>query len=369
LTNPMTSPPPAAAQPVVARRAPAQPPPPSTPSATPSAGANTTPAAASTLARVAAPSPPKPATKPLAAVNIDQARNRIRSGKLIEPADDSALFFLRRAQEAGEDTSALRIAATDLGQRLLDGVRSAWSANQSTQAQRLLEAAGELDRQFDLGLPDLDKIAGESKRLMAAASADQARTQRLAAAMQAREAGQLIEPPGGSAYERLSALVSDYPNAEDVRAERQRLASALVAGGDAALKAGNRRRAQLFSERAGSLMPDMPEVSGFVQTVAAASKQPIVVPGATLPRVRTVPPKYPRAAERDGIEGTVDVEFTIAPDGTTRDLIVRDSNPKVIFDDAAVEAVSKWVFKPVLRDGEAVAQRTILKIQFSMKQR
>jgi protein TonB len=356
-----TSPNTAAPQPVVARR-------PAAPQPQPTATASAPPS--STLARVATPvkATAPAAGKAVAAVNVDQARNRIRSGRLIEPADDSALFFLRRAQEAGEDGSTLRTAATDLGQRLLDGVRSAGAANQQPLAQRLLEAATELDRQFDLGLPDLDKVTSDNKRLVTI-TADQARTQRLAAAVQAREAGQLLEPAGASAYDRLSGLVAEFPKAEDVRAERQRLASALVASGDLALKDGNRRRAQILSERAASLMPDMPEVSAFAQTMAALSKQPVVVSGASLPRVRATAPKYPRAAERDGIEGTVDVEFTITPSGTTRDLVVRDSSPKVIFDEAAVEAVGKWVFKPVIRDGEAVSQRTIIKIQFSMKER
>jgi protein TonB len=389
LTTPTSgSTPPAVPQPVVARRQP-QPPaaavtaPPSTVArsstvvrtAPPSSPAPSTVTRAatpvssppsSTLARIAAPVKPAVPAKVLA-VNVDQARARIRNGRLLEPADDNALFFLRRAQEAGEDAATLRSAATDLGQRLLDGVRSSWTANQGTQAQRLLDAAAALDRQFSLELPDLDKLTAENRRLLAI-TIDQARTQRLAVTVQAREAGQLLEPIGTSAYDRLSALVTDFPNAEDVRAERLRLVSALVASGEIALKGGNRQLAQTFSERAASLLPNLPEVSAFVQTMAAVAKLPVVVSGASLPRVREVAPRYPRVAEREGIEGTVDVEFTISPDGTTRDLVVRDSNPKAIFDTAAVEAVGKWVFKPVLRDGEAVAQRTVIKIRFSMQQ-
>jgi TonB family protein len=317
----------------------------------------------SSLARVA--TPPKPSAT-TATVNVDQARTRIRNGQLIEPADSSALFFLRRAQEAGEDPSRLRVAATDLGQRLLDGVRSAWAADQNGQAQRLLEAASELDRQFDLSLPDLDRVVADSKRF-ASAGVEQARAQRLAAATQAREAGQLLEPAGSSAYDRLTALLADYPSAEDVLAERQRLAAALVAGGEAALRSGDRRRAQAFSERATGLSPQLPGAIALSQQVTAALRQPLIVPANSLPRIREVAPRYPRAAERDGIEGTVDVEFTIAEDGTTRDLVVRDSNPKQIFDSAAIDAVGKWVFKPVIRDGQPVEQRTVIKIQFSLK--
>ncbi len=319
---------------------------------------------AANIARPAAPPAKAPAAQILTP-NIEQARNRIRIGQLVEPADNSALFFLRQAQEAGEDPTVLKIAATDLGQRLLDSVRSAGAASQSEQAQRLLNAATELDRQFGLALPDLDAALADSRRATAAAI-EQARAQRLAAAVQLRESGQLIEPAGASAYDRILTLAADFPNAEDVRAEKQRLAAALVAGGETALSGGNRRRAQTFADRAAALAPTLAESSAFAQKLALLATQPLVVSGNMLPRIREVAPRYPRIAERDGLEGSVDVEFTIAPDGTTRDLVVRDSNPKKIFDEAAIEAVSKWIFKPVIRDGEVVSQRTIIKIKFSM---
>jgi len=324
------------------------------------------PSVAGTVAKPGPSASSSPGSKAVVAVNVEQARNRIRNGQLIEPANNSALFFLRQAQEAGEDSTVLRIAATDLGQRLLDGVRSAWAANQPDQAQRLLEAASQLDRQFDLGLPDLETVAADSKRL-ASTRAEQARVQRLAAAVQLREADQLMEPAGANAYERVAALVADYPAAEDVRAERQRLAAALVTGGEVALRSGNRNRAQTLLDRATTLVPDLSAAKALSQQLEATGRQPTVVSGSTLPRVREVAPRYPRAAEIGGVEGSVDVEFTIAPDGTTQDLVVRDSNPKKVFDSAAVEAVGKWVFKPVVKDGEPVSQRTVIKIQFSMK--
>jgi protein TonB len=89
-----------------------------------------------------------------------------------------------------------------------------------------------------------------------------------------------------------------------------------------------------------------------------------IVQAASLKRIREVPPVYPREAHRAGIEGWVQVEFTIAPDGTTRDLRVRDSNPPQIFDKAALDSVSKWRFEPIRRNGEPVAQRAALQVRF-----
>ena len=87
----------------------------------------------------------------------------------------------------------------------------------------------------------------------------------------------------------------------------------------------------------------------------------------TLKRVREVPPVYPREAERLGLSGWVDVEFTIAPDGTTQDLVVRNAQPLRTFDQSAIDAVKRWRFEPVMRDGAAVPQRAAVRIRFELK--
>lgn len=105
-----------------------------------------------------------------------------------------------------------------------------------------------------------------------------------------------------------------------------------------------------------------PEPS-VVETVQPEVTQQ-VVQAAKLKRVREVPPVYPRDAARAGTEGWVKVEFTIAPDGTTRDLEVRDSEPKVVFDRAALDSVSQWVFEPIRNNGAPVSQRAVLQVRF-----
>jgi protein TonB len=92
-----------------------------------------------------------------------------------------------------------------------------------------------------------------------------------------------------------------------------------------------------------------------------------IVQAMTLKRVREVPPVYPRDAERLSLSGWVDVEFTVAPDGSTQDLVVRGAEPQRMFDQAAVDAVKRWRFEPIMRDGAAVAQRAAVRIRFELK--
>jgi protein TonB len=78
-------------------------------------------------------------------------------------------------------------------------------------------------------------------------------------------------------------------------------------------------------------------------------------------------PRYPPRAEARGIEGWVGLEITVTPAGTVNDARVVDASPKEIFDQAALEAIRRWRFKPAFKEGRAVAQRATLKMMFRLK--
>jgi protein TonB len=72
-----------------------------------------------------------------------------------------------------------------------------------------------------------------------------------------------------------------------------------------------------------------------------------------IPVVR-VSPQYPLRASERGIEGWVEVEFTISKLGTVKDPRVFNSHPSSIFDRAALKAIRKWKYNPKIEDGEPV---------------
>jgi protein TonB len=78
--------------------------------------------------------------------------------------------------------------------------------------------------------------------------------------------------------------------------------------------------------------------------------------------VKKTRPKYPEAAFRDKLEGTVVVEIMIDDRGNVQDATVATSNPA--FDQAALESVKKWRFKPARKDGKAVATRARVPVVF-----
>jgi protein TonB len=78
-----------------------------------------------------------------------------------------------------------------------------------------------------------------------------------------------------------------------------------------------------------------------------------------------IPPVYPVRAERLRLGGSVVVEFTITAAGGVRDPVVVQSDPPRIFDQAAVQAILRWKFKPKLEEGKPVARRARQRFEFT----
>jgi len=186
-----------------------------------------------------------------------------------------------------------------------------------------------------------------------------------------RGRGILLEPPVNNAYEQLLALRAKYPYSIGVRTEQQQLASTFLDRTRTALAAGDVALASAFLSRVDNLVPNMAATKSLQTQLATLQQQSQfnsnIVQAKTLKRVREVPPVYPRDAERQKLSGWVDVEFTVAPDGSTQDLVVRGAEPQRTFDQAAIDAVKRWRFEPIMRHGTAVAQRAALRIRFELK--
>ncbi|GAA0856667.1 TonB family protein [Aliiglaciecola litoralis] len=67
-----------------------------------------------------------------------------------------------------------------------------------------------------------------------------------------------------------------------------------------------------------------------------------------------VPPKYPNVAAQQGVEGWVELQFTIDASGAVKDVRVINSEPKRMFDREATKALKKWKYKPQLVNGKPV---------------
>lgn len=70
--------------------------------------------------------------------------------------------------------------------------------------------------------------------------------------------------------------------------------------------------------------------------------------------IKQVAPVYPANAIQNGIEGSVILEFTVTRIGTVKDIIIIESQPPGVFDDAAIDAVREFKYKPNTKDGKPI---------------
>jgi protein TonB len=90
---------------------------------------------------------------------------------------------------------------------------------------------------------------------------------------------------------------------------------------------------------------------------------PVVLEYKVLKRVS---PDYPAEAHRRGIEGSVDVMFTVTSDGRAAEVRVVSSTPPGVFDREAKDAVRRWRFDPRYEDGVAVDSTAKVRLEFRL---
>ncbi len=142
---------------------------------------------------------------------------------------------------------------------------------------------------------------------------------------------------------------------EEVRkAERQRAAQVPVAP-----RMSVSNNASITAAPVQMVQPKI-DASGVKMNLTAGGSDRGVAP---LVRVN---PEYPRRALERGIEGWVHVRFTITAAGTVKDLVVVDSEPKGVFDEAASKAVLRWRYNPRVENGvavERVGEQTLIRFK------
>lgn len=75
------------------------------------------------------------------------------------------------------------------------------------------------------------------------------------------------------------------------------------------------------------------------------SSSPVVADSTnSIQVIERVAPDYPRRAAMAGVEGFVELEFTVTSDGRATDIRVIQAEPRRVFDRAATDALGRWEF-------------------------
>ena len=89
-----------------------------------------------------------------------------------------------------------------------------------------------------------------------------------------------------------------------------------------------------------------------------------------IPRLENrVKPEYPLEARSQGISGEVVLQYLVDEHGIVVDPHVIDSTPPDVFDEAALQAVSQWQYKPIKPFGKETVALIIHRLRFQALQR
>jgi TonB family protein len=290
---------------------------------------------------------------------------RLQQDKLIEPHNDSAVYYLSQARAAGAGAAALQSQSQEIDKRLAQMVRA------DIDQKRLLDADRLLADLHSYGVP-ASTIAGLQHELTAARSpqvvAAPEQPQYLELAQSRLAQGKVTEPDTDSALFYVNQLrVADPKNAALAQISNA-VQAKILEQARAALDTAQLAKAESLLQSAGGLgaSADLNSLNDrLLQMKLAAAGTPEVVE-ATMSRVKAIQLDYPEEALRRNIEGWVDLSYGISADGKVANVKVFNSSPAGVFDSAATRAIYHVRYKPMMQNGRPIAVTTKLRIAFRM---
>ena len=192
----------------------------------------------------------------------------------------------------------------------------------------------------------------------------------LKSARQSLAKDRLVEPESDSAQSYLLALRKLDAQYVGLPALTDDLGSRLVAKALASLNAQQYDAARDWLDHAALIGYASPQAETVRHDLDGALAHRAfmaeVISANQLTLVKSVQPQYPPKAEKGGVEGWVDLDFTVTDSGMVRDVTVDSATPPGVFETAASAALLQWRFKPLVRDAKAVATRARIRIRFAL---
>jgi periplasmic protein TonB len=301
--------------------------------------------------------------------------DRIRDGKLTDPADDDAKTYVQQLHEMAPSNAITQRAVHELNAAYMRKARDAAAAKDPGGADRWLAEA---------------RAGGVSASEITAFQRDQASVRQKAVqqeaerfAQSARDRirdGKLTDPANDSAAYYLTQLQQIDPN-NPVFAQLSRdLASKLLDRARQAELAAKPSAADpdlIQAKRWGADPKDIlavqqtvpvpkPATAGPARSAAAAAGLTPAQLAQNLKRLKYVPPEFPSKALAQRVSGSVTIEYIVDTNGDPRDVRVVEASPPGVFDHAAITAVKKWHYEPVVANGASVEVPVRTAIRFEL---
>jgi TonB family protein len=294
---------------------------------------------------------------------LAQAAQKSDAGRLIEPADDNARYYITLALRLEPNSNEALDAKRALATRLLSEARGAIDRRDFVRATAWIEGAN------GIAVPaNIETI--QSLLAVARNQVDvDAWNQLLKNANDRLQQDRLIEPANDSAKYYLLTLQKLNPSNAGLPAAMQDLGVRLTAKARRAMALEQYDAARSWLEEAAGVGFASAEASNVQRDLdAAAAKHALVnavIPASQLTMMKSVQPVYPARALAGKIEGWVELAFTVTEKGVVKDVSVQAASNPGMFDDAAIKAVSQWRYQPFLRDGKPTPVHSSVRIRFA----
>ena len=289
---------------------------------------------------------------------------RLQQDKLLEPRNDSAVFYLAQARAAGASAASLQPQSQEIYKRLAQMVHADIDQRHLSDADRLLtdmhgfgySVAATASLQHDLNA---------ARAAQSAATPEQPQYLDLAQSRLAQ--GKLTEPDNDSALFYVTQLRTVDPKNSALPRISGAVQQQILEQARTAIDTGQPARAEVLLQMAGTLgsTPDLNALN--VRLAQLKSGATPDVQEASLTRTRQIELDYPGLALRKNIEGWVELAYTVTADGKVTNVKVMNSSPAGMFDTAASNALTRLRYKPTMQAGKPIAVNTKLRIAFKLQ--
>jgi TonB family protein len=328
--------------------------------------------------------------QPVLSINLDNplrmAELAYEAGMLIEPEDYSAwtLFasVLRQEPDNAAARDGLQKVAADLVQRGSVALEQGRYDDASSMLDRIFgtlpDHAGalELAARLEELRPKPEPVEPEPELVAEAAPApapvrEEPKVDPVIVAHAGFEsalaANRILTPPNDNARHYVELMITAAPNHAQTRADRNLLVTELLARSAQSLEALDTDGARAWIDAAEPLAAEPAQIAAARNAwtdriIAMETAKPL--PASAMKFKQYVPPVFPGTAVQRGIEGWVDVEFTVAANGTTRDISAADASHERMFRAEAIAAVSQWTFEPRVFMDRPIDQRVHTRVRF-----
>ena len=287
---------------------------------------------------------------------------RMQQDHVIDPHNDSAVYYLDQAKQAGAAGPALQGQAQEVVKRLTQMARTAMQQHNFNDVDRILtELHGAGAPQAAIN--SLQRDLTLARNSFAAQKSDQPQYLELAQSRLAQ--GKLTDPDGDSALFYVTQLRAADPKNSGLAQVTGALQSQILDRARASLDAGDADKAETLVQKAGSLgaSPDLDALNDKIRQRKAGGDA-LQMPEQSLTRLNKLDVQYPTRALQSNIEGWVELSYTVGTDGNVSNIKLLNASPPRTFEASATRAVSRLRYQPVIQGGKAISVGTQVRIVY-----